>query len=101
MSDNHKEQAPWWQPGLILFFELSSWIVAPILLSILLGKYLDRRFNTEPWIFLGLTALAFVISTFAIIFLYSREVKKIEDKAESDKLRKAFDANNTNNHDSN
>lgn len=79
MSEQPK-QAPWWQPGLLLFLKLSSWIAGPILAAVFLGKFLDRQFDTEPWIFLSLTALAFLFSTFAIVFIYIKEMKKIEDK---------------------
>jgi F0F1-type ATP synthase assembly protein I len=88
MEDNTKEQAPWWQPGLILFYKLSGWVAGPILLSVFFGKFLDMKFGTAPWIFLGLTATAFIISTFAILYVYTKEVKKIESadaKAKQDR----------------
>lgn len=88
MTIEPKEQASWWQPGLILFFKLSSWIAGPIIISLFLGKYLDRVFGTDPWIFLSLTAVAFLVSTFAIIFNYTKELKRIE---EEEKLKKLID----------
>lgn len=88
MTIEYKEQAPWWQPGLILFFKLSGWITGPIIISLFLGKYLDRVFGTEPWIFLSLTAIAFTVSTFAIILYYTKELKRIE---EEEKLKKEIE----------
>jgi F0F1-type ATP synthase assembly protein I len=79
-------QAPWWQPGLILFLKLSSWIAGPIVISLFLGKFLDRQFGTDPWIFLGLTAVAFLFSTAAIIYTYTKELKRIEQEEELKKI---------------
>lgn len=89
MTIEYRERAPWWQPGLILFFKLSGWIAGPIIISLFLGKYLDRVFGTEPWIFLSLTAIAFTVSTFAIILYYTKELKRIE---EEENLKKEIDA---------
>ena len=88
MNHEPKEQAPWWQPGLILFYKLSGLVAGPILLAIFVGKSLDKFFGTDPWIFLGLTVVALVASTFAIIYTYMREIKKIEDSAAADILTK-------------
>jgi F0F1-type ATP synthase assembly protein I len=87
MMQQAQEQAPWWQPGLILFYKLSGLVAGPILLAIFVGKYLDKAFNTEPWIFLSLTAVALVVSTTAIIYTYFREMKKIEQDEKDKKLK--------------
>ena len=78
MSTESKNQAPWWQPGLILFLKLSSWIAGPIVAAVFLGKYLDRRFGTEPWLFLATVGVSFAISTVAITIQSIREIKRIE-----------------------
>lgn len=85
MEDQRQPQAPWWQPGLILFYKLSGWVAGPILLAIFVGKFLDKQFETAPWIFLGLTAASFIVSTFAIIYTYSKELKRIEDEEKKNK----------------
>ena len=43
----------WWYPALQMFSEMSAWIVGPLLLALLLGKYLDKIFHTKPWFFIG------------------------------------------------
>lgn len=75
-----KAKAVWWQPALILFFRLSGWIVAPILIGIFLGKWLDRKYNSEPWLFLGSVGLAFIISMTGLIINARREFKKIAEE---------------------
>ena len=81
---NEKEQAPWWQPGIILFARLSGWIGGPVLVAIFLGKWLDQKYGTEPWLFLLSVGIAFGVSTFGIIKDSLAELKRIE-KEENDK----------------
>jgi F0F1-type ATP synthase assembly protein I len=81
-------KTPWWQPAILLFGKISIWIGGPLLVALFLGKYLDRRFDTKPWIFLGLAALAFYFSCFMIVKIIrayiklekeTREMKKDEE----------------------
>lgn len=72
------KQAPWWQPGLILFSKLSTWIAIPILLALFIGKYLDKKLGTEPWLFLSFTGVSFIISTIGLVMESSKAMKKIE-----------------------
>ncbi|MEK7569187.1 MAG: AtpZ/AtpI family protein [Patescibacteria group bacterium] len=70
----------WWRPSLLLFASRSSWIVAPILVGILFGKWLDARCGTEPWLFLTSVGLAFAISIFGLTKNATDEYQKIENK---------------------
>lgn len=87
-SKQNNSKVPWWQPGLLLFSKLSGWIIGPVILGIILGKWLDRKFHTEPWLFLATVGLAFAISMFGIIRDSVREMKKIEKEAQENKIRK-------------
>ncbi|OGJ02066.1 hypothetical protein A3I95_00695 [Candidatus Nomurabacteria bacterium RIFCSPLOWO2_02_FULL_44_12] len=60
-----------------IFSEVSGWIAGPIILALIAGKWLDGRFDTKPWIFLGLTGVAFLISIFGIVRIVSRYMKNI------------------------
>ncbi|NTW23048.1 AtpZ/AtpI family protein [Candidatus Falkowbacteria bacterium] len=66
MSDTSKQQAPWWQPGLILFLKLNGWIVAPVVVAIIIGKWLDGRLGTAPWVMVASIIIAFSLSVFGI-----------------------------------
>lgn len=79
-ADNSANNS-WWQPGLVLFFKLSSWIGGPVIVAVFIGKYLDKHFKTEPWLFLLCVGIAFVFSMFALIYFGTAEMKKIEDEA--------------------
>ena len=61
------KEPPFWQPAVLMFSRLSGWIVGPIILAIFLGKWLDKRYDTEPWLFLGCVGLAFVISMVGLV----------------------------------
>lgn len=80
-----KAKSDWWKPGITIFVQVSAWIAAPILLALFVGKWLDDKYGTEPWLFLGLTALAFVISSVGIIKVTLDYTKKIEKEAQEKK----------------
>ena len=63
---NNENNNAWWKPGIVIFTKVSASVAIPIVLALFIGKYLDKKFNSEPWIFLGLTAIAFLISIFSI-----------------------------------
>jgi len=87
-NDENNQKNPWWQPGLILFFKMSSWIGVPVLIAVFLGKFLDKKFKTEPWLFLLTVGVAFIFSMIALIVQGKREIDKIEREAREDKNRK-------------
>ncbi|TAK95141.1 AtpZ/AtpI family protein [Patescibacteria group bacterium] len=77
---NEKGNAPWWQPSMLLFARLSGWIGGPVILGVFLGKWLDRKYGTEPWLFLATVGVAFLVSMFGIVRDAMKEMKKIEEK---------------------
>jgi F0F1-type ATP synthase assembly protein I len=87
-NDKSDPKNPWWQPGVILFGRLSGWIVGPILLGVFIGKWLDKKYNTEPWLFLFSVGIAFFLSTFGIVHDSMKELKRIEREEEKNKKNK-------------
>jgi len=79
-----KQENPWWQPGMLLFGRLSGWIAGPIIIALFVGKWLDKKYNSEPWIFLLSIAIAFIISSVGIV----RESKIVMNKIIEDEKRK-------------
>ncbi|MDO8483270.1 MAG: AtpZ/AtpI family protein, partial [bacterium] len=67
MTESDTESSPWWKPALTVFSQVSGWIVVPLVLALIVGKNLDARFDTEPWLFIGATCVGFAISTFGIV----------------------------------
>ncbi len=64
---NKKIDTPFWQPSLLMFSRMSGWVVGPIVPAIFLGKWLDKRYDTEPWLFLVTVGLAFIISMVGLV----------------------------------
>ena len=83
------EQAPnkaaWWQPAIMMFLRLSAWIAAPVIIALYLGKSLDNKFNTAPWLFLFCMGAAFLISMVGLIKNTLAEYKKIERESKTEK----------------
>ncbi|MCK5415906.1 AtpZ/AtpI family protein [Candidatus Parcubacteria bacterium] len=77
----------WWKPGLLLFGKLSSWIVAPVLIGTILGKYLDKKFNTEPIMLMSVVGFCFLISIYGLIKETMSEYKKIEKEVTDKKIQ--------------
>ena len=68
----------WWQPALLMFFRLSVWIAIPVIIGVFVGKWLDKKYQSEPWLFLLSVGVAFLISMIGLIRNTISEFKKIE-----------------------
>jgi len=68
----------WWQPALVLFGKFSGWIAVPVILGAFLGKWLDKKYGSEPWLFLAMVGLAFFISMMGLVKIVKEEYKRIE-----------------------
>lgn len=77
-KERNNYKAPWWQPSLVLFGKLSGWIAGPVIIGVFLGKWLDEKYSTEPWLFLSSVGVAFIVSSFGIVRDSLREIKRIE-----------------------
>ena len=84
-QNTNNDGGPWWKPAVGLFSQVSTWVVVPIVLALIVGKYLDSRFDTKPWIFLVLTGIAFIFSIFGIVRVVTKYIKKISDEADKNK----------------
>jgi F0F1-type ATP synthase assembly protein I len=80
MAIENKSKVVWWQPGMELFLRLSGWIGGPIVVAIFVGKWLDQKYHSEPWLFLFSTAVAFLFSMGALIVIGAKEFARIEGK---------------------
>jgi len=59
-----------------VFARVSAWIITPVIFSLIIGKYLDNKFDTTPWILCVSLATTFTLSMFMIIKI----AKKYMDK---------------------
>ena len=66
--------------GLQLFFELSGWLIGPIVVALMLGQWLDAKYQTKPWIFLTCLTLAFIATCIGIVKATKDFIKDIEKR---------------------
>jgi len=78
MEQKNKAQLFWQRRGMKLFLNLSFWIVIPIIAAVVIGKYLDQKYNTSPWLFLLSMGIAFVFSMLILVFIGFNEFRRIE-----------------------
>jgi F0F1-type ATP synthase assembly protein I len=91
---DEKPKIPWWQPGMVLFTRLSGWIGVPVIIGVFVGKWLDRKYNSEPWLFLATVGVAFVFSMIGIVRETMQEIKRIEKEAKKNRdLKNSEDKN--------
>lgn len=67
-----------WSLALRVMANLSGWIAFPVIIALFLGRWLDRKFNSEPWLFLATIGVAFLISMCGLVINALKEFKKIE-----------------------
>jgi F0F1-type ATP synthase assembly protein I len=67
-----------WIGPMQIFARLSVWIVFPVLIGLFLGKWLDRKYNSEPKWFLIVMGISFFVSMFGLIKNTLEEYKKIK-----------------------
>lgn len=78
----------WWQPAIVLFAKFSGWIAVPVILGAFFGKWLDEKYGSEPWLFLGMVGLAFFVSMIGLVKIVMEEYKKIEKESKNKKTDK-------------
>ena len=71
-------KGPLWKTGVEMFSQISTGIVVPIVAGLVFGKMLDRRYGTEPKIFLLLAGLGFLVTCFGIARIARDYIKKTE-----------------------
>lgn len=80
MEENNTKSKSKWLVGIVLFTKVSVWIVGPILVALFLGKYMDAKYGTEPWMFIGAMVIAFITSMIAITKVALKYIKKVDIK---------------------
>lgn len=82
-----------WALALKVMAKLAGWIAFPVIIGSFLGQWLDKKFGTEPWLFLTTIGFSFLISMYGLIINALQEFKKVEkeysdNKKEKDNLSK-------------
>ncbi|MCX6794556.1 MAG: AtpZ/AtpI family protein [Candidatus Falkowbacteria bacterium] len=77
-----------WSVALKVMANISGWIAFPVIIGLFLGRWLDERFGTEPWLFLATIGVCFLISIYGLAINALKEFKKIEREYAADKEEK-------------
>ncbi|MDP2944104.1 MAG: AtpZ/AtpI family protein [bacterium] len=77
-----------WSVALRVMANISGWIAFPVIIGLFLGKWLDERLGTEPWLFLATIGVCFLISIYGLAINALKEFKKIEKEYAADKAKK-------------
>ena len=86
-SQESKPNEPWWKPSFILFMKLIGWIGVPVIAALCVGRWLDDKYGTEPWLFLFLVVISFVIASVGVMKESSDAMKSISEECEVERRR--------------
>jgi F0F1-type ATP synthase assembly protein I len=85
--DNDKNiKKPWWREGVLLSAKVSGYIAVPVIFASYVGKYLDKKYSSDPYLFLISIAIGFASTIYLIwkeVKIYQRKIDK-EEKEKSD-----------------
>jgi len=87
MDEKNDRKFAWWQSGLEIFLRMSGWIGGPVIAGTLIGKYLDRKFNTTPWLFLLSVGISFIVSMIALVVIGVKEMDRIGSGDKNEKIK--------------
>lgn len=71
---------PWWQEPLSIFSRLSGWILLPLVVGTLLGRWLDTKYSSGSKWFLTVIGISFIISMIGLVVQAKKEFKKFPPK---------------------
>lgn len=66
-----------------IFADFSGSIAIPSVLGALLGKWLDARYGTKPWLLIGCLAVAFLLTAIIVVKkarFYSKKYEALNQK---------------------
>ena len=81
MDKNDKKNQETWS-ALSLAWQLGYTIAIPLIVLALVGRFLDKRFGTSPWLLLVGIFLSIIISTFSVYYKTVKILGGMGDKKE-------------------
>lgn len=73
------QEAQWWQPALLIFFEISAWIGIPAVLALVIGNWIDTTYNTAPRGYYISVVVAFLVTIIGFIKI-TKSAKRVVEK---------------------
>lgn len=78
----------WWKEYSGMIIDVSGWLVVPVILGLFLGKWLDSKYQTKPWLTVVCVGIAFVITNVGIIRQGINIMKNMEEKEKKESADK-------------
>ncbi len=75
-----------WSLALKITASVSGWIAFPVILGLFIGKWLDNKFESAPWLLLLTLALCFGVSIFGLVTRAAKEFSQMEKEAAAKKV---------------
>lgn len=65
-----------------VFAIFSGWIATPLIMSLFIGRYIDRHWEIAPWGTIAIVGIAFIISNLGMIIEAKRLFKQINQTSQ-------------------
>jgi len=75
-----------WDLALKVMANVSGWIAFPVIIGLFLGRWLDNKFGTAPWLFLGTIGVSFTVSMYGLVINALKEFKLVEKEYRAKKI---------------
>ncbi len=75
---NKKKNNINWSP-IAFAWQLGYNITIPLIVLALIGRILDKKFNSSPYLFMVSILLSIIISSYIVYFKASKTIKKISE----------------------
>jgi len=76
-NNQFQNEKGYWRPVMLFYAKTTSWVIFPLILAVLGGKYVGKTFESQSLFFI-FVALGFLITCFGIY----REIKKYKKNLE-------------------
>ncbi len=86
-TNQDTRESGFWQ-GLKLAWEMGYTIALPLVFLALLGRFLDKKFATSPWLLLTGILISIIISTLSIYFKTIKIIADIDQKSKKQQTKK-------------
>lgn len=84
ISAKKRAEDNWWRPAFVMFSRFFGWIIFPPLIGAGIGMWLDKKYNSEPWLFLASVGAAFIFAMIGLVKNAVKELKKLENLNKKD-----------------
>lgn len=68
----------WWRDSLFFFFDLSGYILGPLIAAYLIGSFIDKKLDSGPWGITAALVIGFLVSIGMIVFKTIKYMKSVE-----------------------